>query len=396
VTQDCALVAEGVGNGVAASLAAVDCVTGQMAEQAFARLFQSGGALGPVLTIVLGLFIAFFAIALLLGRSRLNIGTLTPRMITLGLVLTFATSWVAYQSVVWNLAIATPDWLAGVLTGDTGSATMTFAQKLDVVFLSIQQATEGQDPDVSAFSPPGMVWLGAMILLLGTVGVLVTARIALAVLIALGPIFVVMALFEGTRGLFVGWLKGVVMLALTPLFAVLGGGIMLELSVPILRSLTTIPGEIDTQAAVAFFLLAAVHAALMIMVLKVSATMVAGWRVFGLVADRQEQAIETASAAAASAGAAQMAAATQAAQGPGGSAGAPAASRRAIPTAAMATAAPANDSGPASTGSSRVTKIYAAGGDASKQAAQAASSQRASGIGSRFRAPNSPRTEKFK
>ena len=69
---------------------------------------------------------------------------------------------------------------------------------------------------------------------LGTVGVLATSKIALLLLIALGPIFVVMALFNSTRGLFVGWLKGLVFLGLTPLFAILGGTIMLELAVPVL------------------------------------------------------------------------------------------------------------------------------------------------------------------
>ena len=53
---------------------------------------------------------------------------------------------------------------------------------------------------------------------------------------ALGPIFVVLALFPGTRGLFVGWLKGVVLMALAPLFAVLGGSLMLELAVPVLSA----------------------------------------------------------------------------------------------------------------------------------------------------------------
>ena len=67
------------------------------------------------------------------------------------------------------------------------------------------------------------MWLSALLLLLGTVGVLVTARIALAVLLAVGPVFVVLALFPGTRGLFAGWLRGVVLTAVTPLFAVLGG-----------------------------------------------------------------------------------------------------------------------------------------------------------------------------
>lgn len=231
-----------LGGGIASALSAVDCVASEVTAQAFGRLFAPGGSLGLALTILLTLFVAFFGISLLLGRSNLSIRSLTPRMITLGLVLTFATSWVAYQSVVWTLATGTPDWLATVLMGSDGSATRVFAQKLDVVFLAVQEASQGQE-DISTFSPAGMMWMGAMLLLLGTVGVLVTARIALALLVALGPIFVVMALFNGTRGLFTGWLKGLVMLALTPLLAVLGGSIMLELAVPVLGALTRCRGR---------------------------------------------------------------------------------------------------------------------------------------------------------
>lgn len=73
------------------------------------------------------------------------------------------------------------------------------------------------------------------------------------------------------------------MLALTPIIAVIGGSLMLELSIPILTSLTEVPGRIDPQAAMAFFLLGAVHVALMLMAFKISGSMVAGWRVFGLV-----------------------------------------------------------------------------------------------------------------
>ena len=36
-------------------------------------------------------------------------------------------------------------------------------------------------------------------------------RLALAALLILGPVFIVLALFEGTRGLFEGWLKSVAM-----------------------------------------------------------------------------------------------------------------------------------------------------------------------------------------
>ena len=87
--------------GVAPALRAVDCLANETAASAFGRLFGSvsggsGGAMLPALTILLTLYIAFFAISLLTGRSRIGISALTPRMMTLGLVLTFATSWAAW------------------------------------------------------------------------------------------------------------------------------------------------------------------------------------------------------------------------------------------------------------------------------------------------------------
>ena len=273
---------DGVGTSVAASLRAVDCAAGMSAEAAFGRLFGPNGALLQALTVLLTLYVAFFAFSLITGRSRLGVSALTPRMLTLGIVLTFATSWAAYQNVVWNLAVGAPDQLAGIFSGVRGSATQVFADKIDFVFSALMGATGSAADNATAFSPPGLLWLGATLLLLGTVGVLATCKIALAVLLGLGPVFVVLALFRATRGLFVGWLKGVVLLALAPLFAVLGGSLMLELSVPVLRKLGETPGQIDDTAAMAFFMIAAVHVALMFMVLKVAGSMVSGWEVFGL------------------------------------------------------------------------------------------------------------------
>lgn len=280
MTKTCDLVAEEMGSGVAGALTAVDCIASEVSEQAFNRLFGADGQLGLALMSVLTIYVAFFGISLLLGRSNLSIRGMIPRMVTIGLVLTFATSFAAFSTVFYNLFVASPDYLAGVLTDSDGSATATFALKLDIVFLAIQEASTGIE-DISAFSPPGMMWIGAMLLLIGTVGLLVTARIGLALLLAIGPIFVVLALFNGTRGLFVGWLKGMVMLSLAPLFAVVGGSLMLEMAVPILAALVATPGVIDQQAAMAFFLVGFVHCMLMLMVLFVGSKMVSGWQVFG-------------------------------------------------------------------------------------------------------------------
>lgn len=381
----CDAAAQELGNGVAAALRAVDCVAGETMTAAFGRMFAPGGAMVTVLTILLGLFVAWFGINLLLGRANLSVRSLTPRMMTMGAVLTLVTSWVAYSTLVLNLTVGGPDWIAGVITGSPGSATQVFAQKIDVVFQALQQAspqTEGKD--VGAFSPEGMMWLGAMLFLLGTVGVLVTARIALAVLVAVGPIFVVLALFQGTRGLFTGWLKGLVMLALVPLFAVLGGSVMLELAVPVLAALVQTPGQVDPQAAVAFFLVGSVHMALMVMVLKVTGTMVSGWRVFGLVPEGGAGEGRSAPSHGVSAVPPLAAAAASAA-----SPAAPAADRR-IPLSSFAVAPAANDASPAAHTLGRDTRVITrevASGSAQIGAVTGEAPSRVRGIGSRFRAP---------
>lgn len=399
----CEQLTEVASAGVAPALRAVDCVANEMAASAFGRLFGAGGAMAPVLTILLTLYIAFFAFSLLTGRSSLGISALTPRMLRLGVVLTFATSWIAYQGVVWNLAVGGPDWIAGVLMGAKGSATQLFGDRIDIVFAAINDIAEATSqtgeaaPEGGAtaagaaiaakgagglFTPESVMWMGALLLLLGTVGVLLTARIALAVLLALGPIFVIMALFGGTRGLTAGWLRGVVLTAVTPLFVVLGGGITLELLVPIIAGLVqgANAGEIDGRGAMAFFLIASVHVALMIMVVKVAGTMVAGWQVFGLGGSEREQgragSSQSLSPAPAAAAATPIASAYQ--------------GRASVISAAGAAAmneAPAQASGGGRSADRRTVVTQVVGGGI-EPLRQGESAPRARGIGSRFRASN--------
>ena len=369
---------EGMGGGIAAALRAVDCIAQDGAAGIFGQMFASGGVFETSLIILLTLYVAFFGLSLMLGRSNLSVRALVPRLMTIGLVLTFATSWVAYQSTVWNLMVLGPEWLATILTDSDGPATMVFAEKLDVVFAAVQQASQGQE-NFEAFSPPGLMWLGAILLLLGTVGILVTSRIALVLLVALGPIFVVLALFNGTRGMFTGWLKGLVMLALTPLFAVLGGTIMLELAVPVLSALTQFPGQIEPRAAMAFFLIGAVHVALMFMVLKVAGTMVAGWEVFGFARKGNSDAADTISTAGPAGS--RMADARMVSPANGTAGG------RRVDVAAATMVNAAND-GNGSGGNTRTreTRVYATSGSDRPSATDTVqSASRTRGIGNRFR-----------
>jgi type IV secretion system protein VirB6 len=269
--------------GVADALQKVDCLANDATAVSFGRLFGAHGSFTTALTIILTLYIALLAFNLLTGRSALRISVLTPRMMTLGLVLTFATSWIAYQSVVWNLATGAPDEIASVLVGTKGSATVLFAQQLDGLFGAITDAVSNVNPSVTAASPgfaspANILSIAGLILLLGTVGVLVVCRLALAALLILGPVFIVLALFEGTRGLFEGWLKSVAMFALVPLLTVVMGSGALAAIAPMIDGLQQAGSEIPLKTAVSILVASIIYLSLMLLIFKVAGTLTRSWR----------------------------------------------------------------------------------------------------------------------
>ncbi len=319
--------------GVADALAKVDCLASDATAVSFGRLFGAHGSFQTALTIILTLYVALLAFNLLTGRSALRVSVLTPRMMTLGLVLTFATSWIAYQSVVWNLATGAPDEIASVLVGTKGSATTIFAQQLDGVFNAITEAASSINPQATPAvpgmaampvaapagvptmsSPANILSIAGLILLLGTVGVLVVCRLALAALLILGPVFIVLALFDGTRGLFQGWLKSVAMFALVPLLTVIMGSGALVAIAPMIAGLGEGGAPIELKSAVSILFASIIYVALMLVVFKVAASLTRGWRMgraqavaetqtASAFAAHQERPLMTANAAAVAAGA---------------------------------------------------------------------------------------------
>lgn len=394
-SAQCTNALEGVGAGIGASLRAIDCAASEMSQAAFSRIFGAEGAFQLPLQILLTLFVAFLGFGLATGRLRIGLSSLVPRLVTLGVVLTFATSWIAFQSVFWNLLVLGPDEIAGSLMGGDGSATTIFADKLDVVMYSLMEVSggDGAASTTSIFSPSGLLWSGGTMLLLGTVGVLATCKIALAVLMALGPIFIVTALFKATRGLFTGWLKAAVLMSLAPLFAVLGGSLMLELTTPVLSALMATPGRIDVRPAMAFFMIGAVHLALMFMVMKVTTTMVSGWSVFGFAGANDRTDTDKGNSASVDRAPMQVLLNTMASDRQTQGASSAAASR----DIRISQAAPlaANDIGGTDRGRDTVreTRVVSEGASASAQQGQSTQS-RARGIGSRFKSAPIRSTEK--
>jgi len=245
-------------------LGTVDCNVQDLVQTGYATLFQPSGVFVAAITAVLTLYVALFGYRLMLGRAQLNVGDLALTAVKLGVVLALATQWGAYQAIVYRTLFFAPEQLAAIML----HGLRAHGSALDGnVFDGLQRAFT----DLTSFSPaqpPGaptapaigangapttggvlstllskagfdsmLMLISAVILLLSSLGVLLACKVVLGLLLAVGPIFIALLLFDSTRGLFEGWLRAAIGFAFAPLAVTLLLGLTLNLLDPSLQQI---------------------------------------------------------------------------------------------------------------------------------------------------------------
>ncbi len=276
---------------VSGSLQAMDCHINAAVETGYDRLFGAGGAFGYALTAMLILYVGVLAIGFMTGRTRLTLAMMSPRVMTMVLVLTFITFWPAYHAIFYGLLMGGPDEIAAALLNQKGSAVMNFAQSLDVLFVkfadiarALDAGNNAQNAGIGVISshsmPVTLFWLSGLFLLVSTLGVLILTRLTLYLLLILGPVFILFGLFPQTRGLFNGWLRTSLVFALAPLLTVLGGTAALMLFVPLIEAIGDNPqGAVDAvQPMVILFMGSLIYCGFLFTLMWVAANLVKDWQ----------------------------------------------------------------------------------------------------------------------
>jgi type IV secretion system protein VirB6 len=207
----------------------VDCQAQAIGAGGYQALAAPGSTLSLVLTGFLTLVVALFGYRLLLGRTpSVRDGVLT--LVKIGIVLALATSWTAYRTLIYDVAMRGPAELAadigrpaalpgagGGLVGRLAFADRAF-QQLAVAGtgnLVVPAAPAGNTTGQPSLQTPDMFpgfssfALGGarIVFLTAALGALALVRLIAGLLLALGPFFIAFLLFEGTRGLFEGWIR---------------------------------------------------------------------------------------------------------------------------------------------------------------------------------------------
>ncbi|MBV8778740.1 MAG: type IV secretion system protein, partial [Alphaproteobacteria bacterium] len=301
------------GGFVATVLNYVDCQAQAIGGGGYQALATPGSTLALVLTGLLTLFVALFGYRLLLGHiPGVRDGVLA--LVKIGIVLALATSWAAYRTLVYDLALRGPAELAGDiarpagLPGAGGGLTWRL-DNTDRLILTLTALGEGQPlPNAAAPPPPyltpgpatGVTAPGApageaaslpgfaswsfggarIFYLTGAAGALAALRMIAGVLLALGPFFFAFLLFDGTRGLFEGWLRVLAGTALGALGTSVALGVELAFLEPRLAYLISLrtAGYAVPGAAVELLVVTLIFALAMLAMLVAAARVAYGFR----------------------------------------------------------------------------------------------------------------------
>jgi type IV secretion system protein VirB6 len=223
----------------------VDCNTQALVHTGYSTLFAPESALAGGLTALLTLYVAIVGYRLLLGQSQLRVGEFAITALKLGAVIALATQWDTYEAVVYRFLFEGPQQLASMMLSAVQPENSAFRGN---VFDGLQRAFDDLSGAASGFAsnatPQASPLLGgsgfgallltstATTLLLSSLGVLLASKIVLSLLLAVGPIFIALFLFDSTRGLFEGWLRAAIAFAFAPLASILLLGVALTMLEP--------------------------------------------------------------------------------------------------------------------------------------------------------------------
>jgi len=229
------------------ALAHIDCQAQTIGSFGFQSLAASGSPAATALTGMLTLFVAIYGVRLLFGPGDEPRSVVTA-VLKVGIVLTMAASWPAWRVVAYDTVLYGPAEIAASIMPastlpapqadlpqrlqgiDTGIAAITFAGTGRIVEGQLGPAEAREFQSMAFADEAGYGWSRPLFLAttLGSLGIL---RISGGLLLALAPLMAGLLLFDFTRGLFAGWLRGLTFVAV----ASLGATLLLSIQVAIME-----------------------------------------------------------------------------------------------------------------------------------------------------------------
>lgn len=214
-------------------------------------------AISPIATSLLGIYIIIWGWSMLRGHIQEPVLDGLGRLTRLAMIVSVALSVGYYNSILANWISQTPDYLASLGTAGGGGTSATLTQYADQV---AEQLLQIWDAMSKAFASTGwttamsalptlivgvLMFVAILLLLIYIVFLLILSKMAVAILIGVGPIFVLSLIFESSKNWFSMWWAQVLNYSFLALLAGAAGALVLQFIMQYLTA-ANLPNAIAT------------------------------------------------------------------------------------------------------------------------------------------------------
>lgn len=205
------------------TLHTVDNVIGHFVNTAYVNFIQAHAGL---ITLLFTVYVMFLGYQFLSHSHHFNLSVVTKHIIVMLCVYALIMDWHLYNLFVYNIFTNEPGNIAEVLINSSAKyqSGENIAQALDGIYAAMMGAAKGFFGQTS-FSAAGAAFLlyGLLVFIIGSLMCVVAllmfiyAKMMMAVVLALGPVFILFILWGPTKGMFSAWLNQLITIALVPI-----------------------------------------------------------------------------------------------------------------------------------------------------------------------------------
>jgi len=204
----------------------IDCQAQYLGSYGYQSLAQPGSTAAILVSGLLTLFVALWGLRLLVGPAP-GARDVVMDVLKIGIVLTLAFSWPAFRTVIHDVVLNGPAEIASSMSNPglatTGAGLVERLQGVDDAIVTLTESGTGRRSgqyidntapgatfEASALEDESALGWSRLSFLVGMFGALALLRLAAGLLLAMAPLAAALLLFDFTRGLFGGWVRGLV------------------------------------------------------------------------------------------------------------------------------------------------------------------------------------------
>ena len=226
-----------------------------MVDHALHNYVQQGSArlidfLLPIFSSLMIIWIAIWGYSLMMGKSEAPLQEGFYRILRVGFILTLGLTAGRYNQTVVTFLSETPQTLASIISG---AHSQNAACLLDQLFSQIFALADNSWRQGGVMNGNfGMYFLAIAVLLIGSCLTLIVAffillsKVMVSVLLAIGPAFFVLLLFQATQRFFESWLGMVVNFGFILLLGVSSGQLMTSVASSYLNQIASNHSTVST------------------------------------------------------------------------------------------------------------------------------------------------------